>query len=134
MTFWKIATFFLLVENETMEGRWKRSKQKKFEINWWNPNRVQFRGGIKFTKWPFKEPFPLFYPWVCLLSNIVHKNSQSRCRGTQGCRQEVSGVPPNIKSTTFYRWFSVRVPLSFFSCLRVPPISILAIQLCTFSP
>jgi hypothetical protein len=31
----------------------------------------------------------------------LNSGSQPRCRGTKGCREEVSGVPPNIEITAF---------------------------------
>ncbi len=57
--------------------------------------------------------------------------SQPGCRGTQGCREEVSGVPPNIEFTTFLIFLllrvlrivilaRVRVPPNFFQSYRVP--------------
>jgi len=49
--------------------------------------------------------------------------SQPGCRGTQGCREEVSGVPPNIEFTTFFSSFTTKgAPNCHFIQARVPQI------------
>jgi hypothetical protein len=43
---------------------------------------------------------------VNLIFNTYDSDSQPGCRGTQGCREEVSGVPPNIVFFVFYKGFT----------------------------
>jgi len=55
--------------------------------------------------------------------SIYSSGSQPGCRGTQGCREEVLGVPPNIKFAIFFIFFTAKgAPNCHFSQVRVPPI------------
>ncbi len=54
--------------------------------------------------------------------SLQTSGSQPGCRGTQGCREEVSGVPPNIEFTTFFSSFTAKgAPNCHFIQVRVPP-------------
>jgi len=61
--------------------------------------------------------------WKCLISSIpFDSGSQPGCRGTQGCREEVSGVPTNIEFTTFFSFLLLGKPrIVILSRVRVPP-------------
>jgi hypothetical protein len=62
---------------------------------------------------------------LCLLSSLPVRDFQPGCRGTQGCLEEVSGVPQNTISTAFSLFYCL-------SCIlkraRVAPIFLVLIH------
>jgi hypothetical protein len=43
------------------------------------------------------------------MERVWGSDSQPECRGTQGCREEASGVPPNVSFTVLFSVLSLTV-------------------------